>query len=334
MFIFHPVVKWAGGKSKLLDEIIPRTPKFDVFVSPFFGGGAVEFTLLNRVWTRDASFLFADKNIALMNAYVQTKSLAMRYFLSELLETHTKLCGSDREQFYRLQRHRFNEAKQDLRVDPDYTWSPPDPPPGGGQHTNICKDLPLTETAAALFLYLNRAGFNGLYRENKKGQFNVPVGMKYGAIVSPNFDVFTEIWWPSVGIQHIEFMAWDWRESLRVAQEKRAEGAEVFVYLDPPYFPVSPTSSFTTYCAGAFTLSDQHELLQALVKLHDAGIKFILSNAGNEQTQAFYAPEAEQYDWNLDLVFAPRAINSKGEKRGKVPEILLFNYDPLHSPTV
>ncbi len=172
-------------------------------------------------------------------------------------------------------------------------------------------DLPEVLRAART-IFLNRTGFNGLYRVNKKGLFNVPFGRYTDPTIcdEPNLRACSTL------LAGVEFRSDDFERATRDAQ--RGD----FVYLDPPYAPVSPTSDFTAYAAGGFTFEDQMRLKDMLAKLHRRGVQFMLSNSDAPGLRALY----ERAGWNVKRVRASRAINSKTSRRGKVYELVVRNY--------
>ncbi len=173
------------------------------------------------------------------------------------------------------------------------------------------EDLPEVDRAART-IFLNRTGFNGLYRVNKKGLFNVPFGRYTDPTICDerNLRACSEL------LQGVEFRSADFERAIRDAQ--RGD----FIYLDPPYAPVSPTSDFTAYAAGGFDFNDQLRLRDTLVKLGRRGVQFMLSNSDAVGLRALY----EKQGWDVQRVRASRSINSKSSRRGKVYELVVRNY--------
>lgn len=172
-------------------------------------------------------------------------------------------------------------------------------------------DLPEVHRAART-IYLNRTGFNGLYRVNKKGLFNVP----FGRYTNPTICDEPNLRACSVQLAETEFRTLDFERACRDARKGD------FVYLDPPYAPVSPTADFTSYVAGGFGFEEQARLRDMLVKLDRRGAKFMLSNSDATGLRKLY----ERAGWNVIRVRAGRAINSKTSRRGKVYELVVRNY--------
>jgi DNA adenine methylase len=172
-------------------------------------------------------------------------------------------------------------------------------------------DLPAVHRAART-IFLNRTGFNGLYRVNKKGLFNVP----FGRYTDPTICDERNLRACNTLLAGVEFRSDDFERATRDAQKGD------FVYLDPPYAPVSPTSDFTAYAAGGFDFEDQMRLKDMLAKLDRRGVKFMLSNSDASGLRALY----ERAGWQVQRVRASRAINSKTSRRGKVYELVVRNY--------
>ncbi len=164
---------------------------------------------------------------------------------------------------------------------------------------------------AARFIYLNKTCFNGLYRENLKGQFNVPMGRyKKPTIHDPE-----RLWAASKALQDTELLTQDFTEIIRQATRKSD-----FVFLDPPYHPISSTSSFTSYSKMAFGELQQRQLRKVFSKLADSGVKVMLSNSDCEFVRDLYR------DFPIHTISASRSINSKGGRRGKVNEVVVTSY--------
>ncbi len=282
-----PILKWAGGKRQLLDELYARFPETcGAYHEPFVGGGAVCFDLVPGDGTIN------DTNERLVNFYRQVREQPeelverCRQFEEPEAEADTERPYADAENYYYQQRELFNRRPRGEAFDE------------------------LEE--AALLLYLNRTGFNGLYRENASGEFNVPVG----AYTSPDWVRAPEVRSASRALTDLEIRCGDFSYVLEAA----AEGD--LVYFDPPYEPVSQTADFNEYSADGFDRDDQRRLLDTARRLDDAGVHVVLSNSG------------VMYDLYADAGFhvgvegARRAINSDAQNRGEVAEIVATNVPP------
>ncbi|MFC4405426.1 DNA adenine methylase [Haloarchaeobius iranensis] len=290
----NPVLKWAGGKRQLLDELYARFPtEFNHYHEPMFGGGALFFDL------EPADGSINDTNPRLVNFYKQVRDRPeelidrLKSFEdpenepNEDREYHdTNRKGKEIKNYYYQQRELFNRRPHDEPFDE------------------------LEE--AALLLYLNRTCYNGLYRENQSGGFNVPIG-RYS---NPDWVRSEEIRAVSEVLEKTEIHNRDFEYVREVAEEGD------LVYFDPPYEPMSPTAYFTDYSAEGFGKEDQERLLELAQELDENGVHVILSNSG---------VMFEMYDeagFHVETEGATRAINSDADNRDEVDEIIATNVAP------
>jgi DNA adenine methylase len=277
-----PFLKWAGGKNQLLNEFERRLPpNFGTYFEPFLGGGAVFLHLFCK--SRITRAVISDSNLDLMNCYVAIRDgLDMLVDHLSELEKHAK----DQKYFYEA-RKRFNEIKLETGLD-----------------CNIEK--------AALMIYLNKTCYNGLYRVNRKGQFNVP----WGGYRNPRIcnEGNLRLVHRALAQPSIQILCTDFHDVTKNVC------ANDFVYFDPPYQPVSPTSSFTSYTPRSFTLHDQLRLAKLFAELTARGCFLMLSNSPRVE-YLYSKPE-----YHVTRVRAARAISSIGSKRGPVDELLITNY--------
>ncbi len=270
-----PVLKWVGGKRQLLGELLPLVAKvpYERYIEPFFGGGALFFSVLPK------NAIINDYNRSLMEIYEvirdDTEDLISRLKIHE--------ANHGKEYFYEIR-------GMDRRAD--------------------YENLSPVERAARL-LYLNKTCFNGLFRVNGKGQFNVPFGRyKHPNIVNEEGLCAAAACLREEGIT---ISSKDYREVL--AQARPGD----FVYLDPPYMPISASSSFTSYTDKGFSYEEQKALKEACDDLRNRGIPFIESNSDSEEIRELYK------DYDVRQVKARRSINSRGAKRGKIDEVLILH---------
>ena len=272
-----PFVKWAGGKRQLLNELMTRVPlEFNNYLEPFLGGG----TLLLNLQPKSASV--NDINSQLINVYRAIKSDA-----NELIRAvgDLDLIDSNKEVYYE-RREAFNQKihKKELDVE-----------------------------AAALFIWLNKHCFNGLYRVNKSGLFNVPYNNKVSgkSIIPSNLEAMSQYFQEN----NIEFYNTDFMDI--TAKAKVGD----FVYFDSPYIPESTTANFTDYTKDGFSYEDHLRLANNFIELDKQGVKLMLSNNNvplvHELYEGYYITEVD----------VKRAINSKATKR-KGKEIIVTNYAP------
>ena len=272
-----PVVKWAGGKTQLLPEIVSRLPNsFGAYHEPFLGGAAVFFGLSPAVAT------LSDTNAHLIGLYqtIRNDHEGLSTALRSLEDSYNQMSPEEQSELFYAARAEFNTAE------------------------------PSALRRSVLFLLLNKAGFNGLYRENAKGHFNVPFGRRR-QLAFPGIDHLAAC---SESLQ---------RSTLSVSSfddvSSRARPGD-FVYFDPPYGPLTPESSFTAYQAGGFGLAQQEALAELFATLTKRGVYALLSNSHTPLVTDLYK------DFTIDIVLARRNINSKGDRRGSVEEVLVRNY--------
>jgi DNA adenine methylase len=271
-----PFVKWAGGKQQLLTQFESFLPNaFDRYFEPFVGGGAVFFHLWSRDKLPHQAFLF-DVNEELVNAYLVIRDNVDD--LIELLAVHKR--RHSRQYYYKIRAL----DRQDV------TFS------------NVER--------AARTIYLNRTCYNGLYRVNKKGQFNVPIG----SYKNPKVLYENTLRAASSALQGVNIATGDFEVVLDYAQ------AHDFFYFDPPYDPVSKTASFTSYTAGDFGDEDQCRLANVFRRLSEKGCLCMLSNSYTPFILDLYR------DFRVETVHAIRAINSDANGRGNIKEVVVLNY--------
>lgn len=293
----HPIIKWVGGKGQLLDEISRKYPAglgttIKSYVEPFVGGGAVLFDLLGKY--NFEHVYISDTNAELINLYCQVRDHAEEVIslLKKYEAAFLPLNDEGRKAYYYDRRDEFNE----LIV--------------SGQSKNSL-------IAAALFVFLNRTCFNGLYRVNGKGLFNVPMG----AYKNPRICDEENLRRVSKALQNVEICCADYKESKKYIDENS------LVYLDPPYRPLNITSSFTSYTENGFGDKDQIELAGFVQELSQLKASVILSNSdpkNSDENDNFFDDLYKKQ--KIFRVAASRMINSKAESRGKISEILVCNY--------
>jgi DNA adenine methylase len=293
----RPLLKWAGGKRQLLPALALHFPDtFRTYVEPFVGSGAVFFHLMGSGRLAGHSVLLADVNRDLIGCYRALRDRTGQVIaeLSSLEREHRR--GGD-VSYYDVRDRRFNPGRAALGD-------------GGGQ------DYP--STLAAMLIFLNRTGFNGLFRLNRDGGFNVPAG-RYREPRICNADhlraVAQVFRTPGVAIELQPFDA-----------TLAGAGEGDFVYCDPPYAPLSATASFASYTAGGFTAFDQRRLQHAVVGACARGAYVVLSNSSAPEIVSLYtAPEAARAGLRVHRVPARRSINSRASARGPVDELIVSN---------
>lgn len=288
-----PFLKWAGGKTQLLNDIEKEFPynKNDVFsyVEPFVGGGAVLFWVLNN-FPNLKSIVINDINEDLINIYKTIKSnvIDLIFILRKYeIEYHSLSNNLEyKKEFYYEKRELFNSKKSDQI------------------------------TQSALFIFLNKTCFNGLYRVNKDNKFNVPIGSYKKPMICDEENLIAV----SNALKKVKILSGDFEQTLDFASKYS------LFYLDPPYKPLSETSSFTAYSKNEFNDDEQKRLKLFCDKLDSLGCKWILSNSdvkGMNPNDNFFDNLYSNY--KINRVMAKRSINVKSNKRGKLTELLITN---------
>ncbi len=288
-----PFIKWVGGKTQLLDDIRKSLPKdLDkkdniTYVEPFVGGGAVLFWILQE-YPNITKAVINDINAELICTYrvIQNDVDALIMELNRLQSEYLPLSSDGRKDYFLAQRTTFNsKATTDIQT-------------------------------AALFIFLNRTCFNGLYRVNSKGEFNVPHG-KYS---NPKICDEATLRADSKLLQKVEILCGDF------AQTGQYAGKDVLYYFDPPYRPLTETAAFTSYATGGFDDAEQTRLRDFCDKIAGNDALFIASNSDPKNVDSedrFFDKLYEMF--NIKRVSASRMINSKGDGRGAISEIMISN---------
>ena len=273
-----PFVKWVGGKRQLMQDLENNFPKqFTTYHEPFLGGGAVMFNLLTK--KPQLSCNVSDFNSDLILAYVTIRDKLEK--LIESLENHSKNYHKNSTEYY--YEVRKQEPKQQIEK-------------------------------VSRLLFLNKTCFNGLYRVNKKGQFNVPLG-RYtnpNIVNKENLTAVSKI----LQSKKIKISCRDFEAVLGDA--KKGD----LVYFDPPYQPVSSTANFTSYTHRDFTEEDLERLAKLADQLHSKGCYVLLSNSNSKTVKDFFS---KKY-WKISSINVNRAINSNAQKRTGHKEIIIKNY--------
>ena len=292
MTLAKPFIKWVGGKSQLLEEIREKYPSDIVkYCEPFVGGGAVLFDVLSKFQPKQ--ILINDINKELINTYSQIKNNCseMIFQLSDLQSLYKNHTSEENKAFFYEKRNRYNELKVN-----------------GNEAENLEK--------AVLFIFLNKTCFNGLYRVNSKGLFNVPFNNAKNPLLcdEENLRECSNL------LQDVEMKVGDYKECKSFIDDK------TFVYIDPPYRPLTQTATFTSYSENGFTDKEQIELGNFISEISNKGAMVLASNSdpknANENDNFF----DELYShFEIKRVFAARMINSNAKKRGAINELLISN---------
>lgn len=294
----RPFVKWAGGKGSLIKELSNFYPyelkngDIEIYIEPFVGGGAILIDILQKYKIKEV-YAF-DINIDLINSYniIKTNVQDLINELKKIQDEYLKLKPEERKIYFYNIRDKYNSYK-------------------------LKKEDKSTQRAAE-FIYLNRTCFNGLYRVNKSGEFNVPIGNYRNPIIcdEQNLKQLSKL------IQNVQFQCGDYKKSIKYVKEN------TFIYFDPPYRPISVTSGFTAYTKENFNDNNQRELAEYYRKLNTKNVKLMLSNSNpknKNKDDTFF--EKIYQEFNMGEIYASRMINANSKGRGKISEIVVTNYN-------
>ena len=289
-----PFLKWAGGKNQLLKEIRNYYPfmnkNITKYAEPFVGGGAVLFDILLKYDLEE--FYISDINKELIDTYqvIRDNPNKLVKILSNMQMEFTSLTIDDRKDYYLQKRERFNFLKMN--------------------NNEVIEK-------AALMIFLNRTCFNGLFRVNKKGLFNVPMGAYKNPLICDKENIYAV----SEKLKNVNIVCGDYKESADFIDKF------TFVYIDPPYRPLTDTANFTAYTIDLFDDDKQRELANFVHSIHKKGAKILISNSDPKNTNAnddFFDTIYKDYD--IKRVEATRMINCNGNARNKIKELLISNF--------
>lgn len=291
-----PFLKWAGGKGQLLDTIRTYYPEglgitIKKYCEPMVGAGAVLFDIINNYNIDEV--LINDSNTELINVYLEIRDNVSELIqlLQQFEKEHLNDSANKRKEYYYSQRELYNSLIQ-------------------SKSSNAT-------LKAALFIYLNRTCFNGLYRVNKKGLFNVPMG----SYKNPAICNVENLLLVSEKLKKVNITTGDYKKTENFIDKN------TFVYFDPPYRPLSKTAEFTSYTETEFNDKNQIELAEYIKQLSEKKAKILASNSDPKNTNSddnFFDDLYKQF--NINRVLAKRSINRNSKSRGKISELLICNY--------
>jgi DNA adenine methylase len=289
----RPFLKWAGGKRQLLPALRRFYPdRFERYWEPFLGSAAVFFDLQAQGLLDSRTAILSDTNSDLMACYA-----AVRDQLNEVIDELSVLAKNHARggsaHYYEIRDTRFNPQRRERAG--------------------------ATPALAAMFIYLNRTGYNGLFRLNADGAFNVPAGRYLNPKICDADNlrrVSSALGQPSIALEHQSFA--------RVMNDARPDD---FIYFDPPYAPLTGTAKFTSYTAEGFTHRDQEKLRDVIVALARKGCHVLMSNSTAPEIVALYERDQAAASAGLRCIRVParRAINSKAASRGAIDEFVITN---------
>lgn len=291
-----PFLKWAGGKGQLLQELrryYPFDDRITKYAEPMVGGGAVLFDILGQYDLEEVCI--NDINMELMDTYIVVKTRVddLIELLKQYQSEYIPLDIDKRKEYYLQKRDRFNEL-----IDTDFLGDKVE--------------------KAALMIFLNKTCFNGLYRVNAKGLFNVPMGVYKNPLICDEGNLRAV----SAKLKKVKIHCGDYRDLEKFIDR------HTFVYFDPPYRPLSDTAGFTSYNSSAFEDEQQKELAEFVQKLSKKGALIVVSNSDPKNVN----PDDDFFDelyseFIINRIKAMRNINSNGSSRGKVSELLITNIE-------
>ncbi|WP_462273376.1 DNA adenine methylase [Methanohalophilus sp.] len=297
-----PFLKWAGGKKQLLHEFVKRFPdelkndNINKYVEPFVGGGAVLFHVIQNFSFDEIHIYDANEELILVYTVVKDNVDELIEILKSLEYEYLKLEEDSRKKFYYSIRDKFNLNKKDIHFE---------------------KYSPNWIHRAAFLIFLNKTCFNGLFRVNSRGQFNVP----FGKYKNPKIANEKNLRNASIALQNVEIHHGDFETCEPIVDNN------TFVYFDPPYRPLSKTSNFTSYSKDTFDENSQKRLAKFYRKLNDKSAKLMLSNSDPKNIDAKDHFFEEMYSgFTIERVHAKRMINAKAKGRGEIHELVITNY--------
>jgi DNA adenine methylase len=300
--IVKPILKWAGGKGQLLEQIAKHLPqeliegKIDCYIEPFIGGGAVFFWVAQNFNIKEFYLSDINQELILLYKAIQKDVSSLVEELKKIENEYLILNEEKRKIYFFNKRNRYNDFKNQIDLKNfDISWF----------------------TRSAEIIFLNRTCFNGLFRVNKKGCFNVP----FGNYKNPRICHTDNLISASKLLQKATIQYFDFSEIQSLATPK------TFVYFDPPYRPLTKTASFKSYSQFDFNDEEQKRLASFYQKLHHRGTKLMLSNSDPKNIDKNDNFFDELYSgFTINRIQANRMINSKASRRGAISELLITNY--------
>jgi DNA adenine methylase len=300
--VIKPILKWAGGKGQLLEQIAKHLPqeliqeKIDCYIEPFIGGGAVFFWIAQNFNIKEFYLSDINQELILLYKTIQKDVTSLIEQLKKIEDEYLILNEEKRKIYFFNKRNSYNAFKNQIDlINFEISWI----------------------TRSAEIIFLNKTCFNGLFRVNKRGYFNVPFGnYKNPRICNTNNLIFASKLLQRATIQYSDF-----------TEIQNLVTPKTFVYFDPPYRPLTKTASFKSYSQLDFNDDEQKRLASFYQKLHHQGTKLMLSNSDPKNIDKNDNFFDELYaDFTINRIQANRMINSKASRRGAISELLITNY--------
>jgi DNA adenine methylase len=303
-----PFMKWAGGKTQLLDKLESHLPdkfrqsgKIDCYIEPFVGGGAFFFYLKSRYCIKKAYLIDNNHDLILTYKVIQSNPTDLIEVLSSLQNKYLKCDDSARSGFYYKIREQYNYQRNNI---------------------NYCEFSAEWTNRASFVIFLNKTCFNGLFRQNSSGAFNVP----HGRYKNPKICDYQNIIDVSNALKGVQILNADFSECKKYAKSGS------LVYFDPPYRPLNATSSFTSYTKAGFCDDEQIRLADLCQDLSKEGVSVLLSNSDPTNENKYDRFFEDIYNgFNIENVLASRMINCNGARRGQIRELLITNCNKVET---
>ncbi|GHT47620.1 restriction endonuclease subunit M [Bacteroidia bacterium] len=291
-----PFLKWAGGKDRLFHQLQQCLPteldQVQNYYEPFLGSGAVFFNLVQDFSFRNITLSDINEELILVYKVIQNNVGELMQIIDQYKNRYSKLSNIDKEKFYYEMRNSYNIQRFNI---------------------NHRKYSDIWIPRAAQMIFLNKTCYNGLYRQNMRGEFNVPFGKNYNPVIynQTNMELIAKL------LNDVEIKTTDFESILNAVKDNS------FIYLDPPYRPITKTANFTDYYKLGFTEKDNERLMESLNILNKRKIKFMLNNSFplNDNYLAEYYT-----DYKVSVITANRMMSSISDRRCKVSEVVVTNY--------
>lgn len=300
-----PFLKWAGGKNQLVNEFNLRLPKYIIatrtiekYVEPFVGGGAMFFFLKRNYLVKKAFLIDVNRELIIGYKAIQNSAEQLIQQLTRIEENYLSLEDEQRKEYYYKVREKYNQESKKF---------------GYSNYREEWIDR------AAQLIFLNKTCFNGLFRQNQRGEFNVP----FGRYINPKICDASNIIEVSKSLEDTEILQGDFTVARNLIDK------QTFVYFDPPYRPLNSTSNFTSYDKEGFDDNDQKRLARFYKQLHKAGSYLMLSNSDPKNYNKgddFFEKLYNCKEFTIERVTAKRYINCDSSKRGDITELIIRNY--------
>jgi DNA adenine methylase len=291
-----PFLKWAGGKDRLFHQLKQCLPtKLDLvqnYYELFLGSGAVFFNLIQDFSFKNVILSDINEELILVYKVVQNNVGELMQMIDQYKNKYSKLSDIDKAKFYYEMRNSYNVQRFNI---------------------NHKKYSDNWISRAAQMIFLNKTCYNGLYRQNMRGEFNVPFGKNYNSVIynQTNMELIAQL------LSSVEIKTTDFESILNAVKDNS------FIYLDPPYKPITKTANFTDYYKLGFTEKDNERLMNGLNILNKRKIKFMLNNSfplNDSYLTEYYS------DYRISIITANRTMSSISDRRCKVSEIVVTNY--------